>query len=999
MTSRFLFTDVMGCDFVTMQMRSPPRIVVEGILSTFCGVHRRCSTFYPTKNHLLYSLGFRSSFSTAALITTKEPNWGFDSRRNPEKVRPWHELKEAQSCHLQVPADRGTERSGLESVNEKNRLKWYSKMLRDCAAGMRLNEGKMIHGCIIRSGSEPDLHLWVSLINFYAKCGALDFSRNVFELMSMKDVVSWTALISGFVAQGHGMESIELFCQMRREDVRPNEFTLSTVLKGCSVSLDLNFGKQIHAEAVKIGVLSDVYIGSSLIDLYSKSGEMEYADGVFRMMPEKNNVLWNALLNGYAQVGNGKAVLRLFNEMEDPEMRFSNYTLSIVLKGIASFGAFIAGQGVHSIAIKVGGETDDFVRCSLVNMYSKCGVANYALKVFETMENPDIVTWSSIICALDQEGLKEEAAKLFHRMMRSGMRPNEFTLSTLVSAATDLGDLRYGQSVHACAHKFGLEFDHLVNNALIAMYMKLGSIYDGYRIFNKMANWDVISWNALLSGFHDDETSDQVTRVFKQMLTDGFTPNMYTFISILRSCSSLSNIEFGKQVHSHVIKNKFVGDGYVGTALIDMYAKCGCMEDVEAIFSRLNEKDVFAWTVIISGYSQTNQGEKAARLFNQMRREGVIPNEFTLASSLRGCSAIASLENGRQLHSLAIKAGQSTDMFVSSALIDMYAKCGHIDDAEALFNGMQSNDTVLWNTIICGYSQHGEGDKALKAFRQMINEGFLPDGVTFLGILSACSHMGLVEEGKKHFYSMSESYGITPSIEHYACLVDVLGRAGKFDEIERLIENMELTPNALIWENVLGTCKVHGNVELGERAAEKLFQIDPETDSNYILLSNIYASKGRWNDVSRVRKSMSSQGIKKEPGCSWLEIDAQIHVFLSQDSSHPRLLDIHRKMEELRERVSEVGYIPNTKYVPHNVTEKEKRENLFNHSERLALGFALISKVNGGRIRIFKNLRICGDCHEFIKCVSSTVDQEIVVRDASRFHHFRNGICSCKDYW
>ncbi|KAL8056872.1 hypothetical protein ABFX02_04G147000 [Erythranthe guttata] len=680
-------------------------------------------------------------------------------------------------------------------------------------------------------------------------------------------------------------------------------------------------------------------------------------------------------------------------------MRFSNYTLSIVLKGIASFGAFKAGQGVHSIAIKVGGETDDFVRCSLVNMYSKCGVANYALKVFETMENPDIVTWSSIICALDQEGLNEEAAKLFHRMMHSGMRPNEFTLSTLVSAATDLGDLRYGQSVHACAHKFGLECDHLVSNAIIAMYMKLGSIYDGYRIFNKMANWDVISWNALLSGFHDDETSDRGTRVFKQMLTDGFTPNMYTFISILRSCSSLSNIEFGKQVHSHIIKNKFARDGYVGTALIDMYAKCGCMEDVEAIFNRLDEKDVFAWTVIISSYSQTNQGEKAARLFNQMRREGVIPNEFTLASSLRGCSAIASLENGRQLHSLAIKAGQSTDMFVSSALIDMYAKCGFIDDAEALFNGMQSNDTVLWNTIICGYSQHGEGDKALNAFRQMINEGFLPDGVTFLGILSACSHMGLVEEGKNHFYSMSESYGITPSIEHYACLVDVLGRAGKFDEIERLIENMELTPNALIWENVLGACKVHGNVELGERAAEKLFQIDPETDSNYILLSNIYASKGRWNDVSKVRKSMSSKGIKKEPGCSWVEIEAQIHVFLSQDSSHPRLLDIHRKMAELRERVSEVGYIPNTKYVPHNVTEKEKRENLFNHSERLALGFALISKVNGGRIRIFKNLRICGDCHEFIKCVSSTVDQEIVVRDASRFHHFRNGICSCKDYW
>lgn len=960
--------------------------------------------FFQNKNNLLYSHGFRSSFSTSALRTTEKPNWGSSYRRNPEKIRPWHELKEPHSSFLEVSVNRGigrirSSRGGSVSVNGNSGLKWYSEMLRDCAAELCFREGKVIHGCIIRTVTEPDLHLWVSLINFYAKCGALEISCHVFEQMSMKDVVSWTALISGFVAQGHGIESIELFCEMRREDVRPNEFTLATVLKGCSLSSDLDFGKQVHAEVVKIGILSDVYIGSSLIDLYSKCGQMEYADEVFCIIPEKNAVLWNALLNGYAQVGNGEAVLRLFCKMTEPEMRFSNYTLSIVLKGIASSGDFRTGQAIHSIVIKTGGEHDDFVRCSLVNVYSKCGVANDALIVFNKMKNPDIVAWSSIISVLDHQGLKEEAAKLFHLMRHSGMRPNQFTLSSLVSCATDLGDLRYGQSIHACAHKFGFESDDLVSNALIAMYMKLGSISDGYHIFNKMTKWDVISWNALLSGFHDHETFDQGTRIFKQMLAHGFRPNIYTFISILRSCSSLLNIEFGKQVHARIIKDKFVSDGYVGSALIDMYAKCGCMEDVEAIFSRLNEKDVFTWTVIISGYSQTNQGEKAAHCFNEMRRDGVIPNEFTLASCLRGCSGIASLENGRQLHSLAIKAGLSTDMFVSSALVDMYGKCGYIDDAEILFNGMQSRDTVMWNTIICGYSQHGEGDKALQAFRKMINEGVLPDGVTFVGILSACSHMGLVEEGRKHFYSMSESYGITPTIEHYACLVDILGRAGKFDEVESLIEHMELTPIALIWENVLGACRVHGNVELGERAAEKLFQIDPEADSNYILLSNLYASRGRWNDVSKVRASMSSKGIKKEPGCSWVEVDAQVHVFLSQDASHPRLWDIHWKLEELGQRVTEAGYAPNTKYALHNVSGKEKIDNLFNHSERLALGFALINKVSSGKIRIFKNLRICGDCHEFMKFVSGTMNQEIIVRDTSRFHHFRHGLCSCKDYW
>ncbi|XP_057791857.1 pentatricopeptide repeat-containing protein At2g03880, mitochondrial-like isoform X2 [Salvia miltiorrhiza] len=968
-------------------MRNPPQTAIRGILSTLHGVPARRSTFCPAKNHLPNSLSSRSSISTSAARISEKANWEFSRGRKPEKIRSLLELKTSET-------------SCLEEGVEKSRLKWYSEKLRDCAAGMCRREGRVIHGCIIRRGTEPDVHLWVSLINFYAKCGALEFSRGVFEQMPVKDVVSWTALISGYVAQGNGRESVELFYEMRSDDVRPNEFTLATVLKGCSLSSDLGFGKQVHAEVVKIGVLSDAYIGSSLIDLYSKCGEMEYADDIFCMMPEKNAFLWSALLNGYAQMGNGEAVLRLFLRMTEPELRFSNFTLSIVLKGIASSGALRAGQAIHSMVIKIGGELDDFVTCSLVNLYSKCGVADDALKVFRKINNPDIVAWSSIISVLDHQGLKEEAAKLFQLMRESGVRPNQFTLSSLASAATDIGDLSYGRSIHGCAYKYGLESDDLLSNALISMYMKLGSILEGYRIFDRMTNRDVISWNALLSGFHDDGTSDEGTRIFRQMLADGFRPNMYTYVSTLRSCSSLLNVEVGRQVHAHIIKDKFDTDDYVGTALIDMYAKCGRMEHVEAIFNTLDEKDVFTWTVMISGFSQTNQGEKAVHCFNEMRREGVVPNEFTVASCLRGCSGLASLEGGRQLHSLAVKAGLSTDIFVSSALVDMYGKCGYIDDAEILFGGMKLRDTVMWNTMICGYSQHGEGDKALQAFSKMMNDRLLPDGITFLGILSACSHMGLVEEGKKYFHSMSESYGISPSIEHYACLIDVLGRAGRFDEVECLIEDMELTPNALIWENVLGACRLHGNVELGEKAAEKLFQMDPETDSNYVLLSNLYAAKGRWDDASKIRASMSSKGVKKEPGCSWVEVDAQVHVFLSQDASHPRLSDIHQKLGELGNAVTEAGYAPDAEHSLHNVSGKERVDNLLHHSERLALGFALINRSNAaGKIRIFKNLRICGDCHEFMKFVSGTMDREIIVRDRNRFHHFHHGVCSCKDYW
>ncbi|KAG6390031.1 hypothetical protein SASPL_151509 [Salvia splendens] len=965
----------MGCDFGFTQMRNPPQTAIRGVLSTLYGVPARCSTFCLSKNHLPKLVGSCSSISTSAARIGERVDW----RRKPEKIQSLYEVK---------------------ASNGENRIKWYSEKLRDCATGMCFREGRAIHGCIVRRGTEPDVHLWVSLINFYAKCRALECSCRVFKQMPVKDVVSWTALISGYVARGNGIKSVELFCEMRRDDVRPNEFTLATVLKGCSLSLDLDFGKQVHAEVVKVGLLSDAYIGSSLIDLYSKCGELEYADDVFCMMPEKNDFLWSALLNGYAQVGNGEAVLRLFLKMDEAELRFSNFTLSIVLKGIASLGALRAGQAIHSVAIKVGGELDDFVTCSLVNMYSKCGVADDALKVFRKINNPDIVAWSSIISVLDHQGLKEEAAKLFQQMRESGMRPNQFTLSSIASAAANIGDLRYGRSIHGCAYKFGLESDDLLSNALISMYMKLGSVSHGYCIFDRMTNRDVITWNALLSGFHDDETSDEGSKIFRQMLVDGFRPNMYTYISTLRSCSSLSNVEAGRQIHAHIIKDKFDRDGYVGTALIDMYAKCGRMQDVEAVFNTLNERDVFTWTVMISGFSQTNQGEKAARCFNEMRREGVVPNEFTVASCLRGCSGIASLESGRQLHSLAVKAGLSSDIFVSSALVDMYGKCGYINDAEILFDGMELRDTVMWNTMICGYAQHGEGDKALEAFNRMMNDRLLPDEITFLGILCACSHMGLVEQGKKYFHSMRESYGISPSIEHYACLIDMLGRAGKFSEVDRLIEDMELTPNALIWENVLGACRIHGNVELGEKAAEKLFEMDPETDSNYVLLANLYAAKDRWDDASRVRASMSSKGVKKEPGCSWVDVDAQVHVFLSQDASHPRLSDIHQKLEELGDAVTEAGYAPDAKHALHNVSGKERVDNLLHHSERLALGLALINKGSAaGKIRIFKNLRICGDCHEFIKFVSGTMDREIIVRDRNRFHHFHHGVCSCKGYW
>lgn len=776
-------------------------------------------------------------------------------------------------------------RSQHEYIDYKRRLRKYSSLLHDSAAKGSLKEGKLIHGHVIKCGLELDSHLWVSLINAYAKCGTVVYAHRVLNIMPQRDVVSWSALITGFVAHGYGSDGVCLFCAMRREGVRPNEFALATCLKACSISYDVGFGKQVHLEAIKLGFCLDLFVGSALVDLYAKCGEMELAERVFNSMP-LNVVSWNALLNGYAESGDGQKVMHLFCSMKDMEKKFSKFSLSTVLKGFANSGYMKAGQVVHAMAIRLGCALDKFLSCSLVDMYSKCGLADNALKVFYRIKDPDIVAWGAIITCLDQQGCSLEAAKIFNLMRESSVRSNQFTFASLVRATTETGDQRYGESIHAIICKYGFESDTLVGNALVSMYMEYGRVLDGSRVFEAIANQDSVSWNALLSGVQDYESPDQGLRIFYQMLLKGFKPNMCTFIGILKSCSSLSDVGFGKQLHAHIIKHSLDGNHVVGTSLVDMYAKSGCLEDMGVVFNRLANRDLFAWTAIITGYAQAGEAEMALKCFSKMLLEGINPNEFTLASCLNGCSPVATLANGQLLHSMAVKTGHLLDMFVSTALVDMYAKCGSIDDAEAVFKGSVLRDTASWNMMIGGYLKHGLGEKALEAFRMMLDEGYVPDEITFIVVLSACSYMGLIEEGKKHFSSINKIYGLTPTVKHFACMIDILGRAGKFTEIENFIAETKLTPNALVWENLLGTCSVHGNIELGERAAEKLLELEPKMESNYILPSDISVTQCRWNDFRKVRALMTSQGIRKEPSCSWIEVDGRVHIFKSQVGSH-----------------------------------------------------------------------------------------------------------------
>ncbi|KAK8941781.1 putative pentatricopeptide repeat-containing protein [Platanthera guangdongensis] len=427
-----------------------------------------------------------------------------------------------------------------------------------------------------------------------------------------------------------------------------------------------------------------------------------------------------------------------------------------------------------------------------------------------------------------------------------------------------------------------------------------------------------------------------------------------------------------------------------------MYFKCGELEAAKSIFSVKSEKNTVSWTAIISGYIQNGLDEEALRYFSDMRMAGVSPDRATFSSVLSASSSLALLGLGKQLHSSSFRLGISSNVFVGSALLDMYAKCGCLEDIRRAFEEIPAPNIVSWNALVTAYGQNGRAKDAMKVFDEMISRGMQPDSVTFLGILSACSHAGLVEEGMEYFDAMEE-----PRKEHYACVVDLLGRVGRLDEVERLLMKMSFDPDEIIWNSVLNSCRKHGkDDDLARRAAQKLFAMDLGDAAPYVIMSNIHSRAGRWEEAAGMKKMMRDRGMRKETGCSWVEVKEKIYVFSSDDETNPRIGEIRMKLEELGAEMEKAGYHPDTSYALRNVDDNGmKAEALKRHSERLAIGFALISTPAGSRIRVMKNLRACGDCHEAIKLISKIVGREITVRDTSRFHHFKDGICSCGDFW
>ncbi|CAK9176960.1 unnamed protein product [Ilex paraguariensis] len=601
----------------------------------------------------------------------------------------------------------------------------------------------------------------------------------------------------------------------------------------------------------------------------------------------------------------------------------------------------------------------------LMRAYAACGQPEVTRQIFDKIPDRDIVFFNVMIRSYVNNNMYRDALFVYKNMTTNNIKPDHYTFPCVLKACSGYNNLRVGLQIHAPVMKKGLESNLFIGNGLVAMYGKCKWLVEARRVLEEMPCRDVVSWNSMVAVYAQNGQFDDALEVCREMESLGIIPNAGTMASLLPAVTytARDNVMF--------IKDMFVNA----------------------------KQTLVSWNVMIAVYVNNSMPSEAVELYSQMDAHGLERDAITVASILPACGDLSSLLLGRRIHEYVERKRLMPNLSLENALIDMYAKCGSLQEARKVFDGMQRRDVVSWTSMISAYGMSGQGRNAVALFHKMRKMGLTPDSIAFVSILSACSHAGLSDEGQYCFNLMTEEYGIAPRLEHYACIVDLLGRAGRVDDAYNFVKEMPMEPNERVWGALLSACRVHSNMHIGLVAADFLFHLAPEQAGYYVLLSNIYAKAGRWKDVTTIRSIMKSKGIKKMPGVSNVEVNDRVHTFLSGDQLHPQSKKIYEELDVLVGKMKEAGYVPETESALHDVEEEDKENHLAVHSEKLAIVFAIINTKPGTPIRISKNLRICGDCHIAAKLISEIADREIIIRDTNRFHSFQNGACSCGDYW
>ncbi|KAI9184941.1 hypothetical protein LWI28_002671 [Acer negundo] len=652
-----------------------------------------------------------------------------------------------------------------------------------------------------------------------------------------------------------------------------------------------------------------------------------------------------------------------------PTSQISQKTILEILNTKATTTSLQQLKQAHAVVLKSGHFQDHYVAGTLVKCYAnpRFGDLDFALKVFDHVTKPNVFVWNVVLKSCLEHNQPWRVICLYYKMVEaSDSNANKFTYPGLFKACAVAEAEEEGVQVHGHVVKRGLSGDLHIKSSAIQMYAKLGRVMEARRILDDGLCSDTICWNAMIDGYLKCEDVDSAHELF----------------------SSMNERNVGSY-----------------NAMISGFAKFRRFEEARKLFDEMSiDRDEITWSAIIDGYIKGGFYKEALEIFNQMQREQIRPRKFVLSSVLSACANVGALDQGKWIHAYVKRNSIFVDAVLGTALVDMYAKCGRLDMAWEVFENMKVKEVFSWNAMIGGLAIHGRAEDAIDLFLKMQLEeiSMRPDGVTFLCILNACAHAGMVERGLRLLSYMKTRFGIEPEIEHYGSAVDLLGRAGLLAEAKELIDSMPMEPNAAVLGALLGACRKHGNVQLGERVGEILLEMEPENSGRYTLLSNIYAKGGRWDGVANVRKLMKERGIKTNPGSSMIDLGGVVHEFKVGDGldSHPQVKEIYLELEKIIERLKMEGYSPNSSQVLLDIEEEEEKETALKyHSEKLAIAFGFINTEPGTTIRIVKNLRVCEDCHSATKLISQVFNRDIIVRDRVRYHYFRNGKCSCSDFW
>ncbi|KAI9125951.1 hypothetical protein K1719_003369 [Acacia pycnantha] len=756
---------------------------------------------------------------------------------------------------------------------------------------------------------------------------------------------------------------------------------------------------QTHAQIIVNGLQYDLAAVTKLTQKLFDFRAIQQARHLFFTIPSPDIFLFNVLIRGFSSNASPLSSISLYADMRrNTHLRPDNFTYSFAIMAASGYPDEKCGMLLHAQSIVDGSGFELFVGSAVVDLYFKFSRVELARKVFDRMPERDTVLWNTMITGLVRNCCYGDSIEVFRDMVAERVQLDSTTVATVLPAVAEMQELKVGMGIQGLALKLGFHYDAYVMTGLISLYSKCGQINTARSLFREISQPDLIAYNAMISGFTCNHETESAVRLFREILASGERVGSSTIVGLIPVSSPYGHLHLTCSFQGFCIKSGIIPNPSVSTALTTVYNRLNEVDLARQLFDESPEKTLAAWNAMISGYTHNGLTDKAISLFQEMMTE-FTPNPVTITTILSACAQLGALSFGKWVHDLVKSKNLESNIYVSTALIDMYAKCGNISEARQLFDSMIEKNTVTWNAMISGYGLHGYGHKALKLFHEMLHLGFHPTGVTFLSILYACSHAGLVREGDEIFHTMVNNYRIEPITEHYACMVDILGRAGKLEEALEFIRRMPVEPGPAVWGTLLGACMIHKNMNIADMASKKLSEMDSESVGYYVLLSNMYSVERNFPKAALIREAVKKRKLAKTPGCTLIEVNGTPHVFVSGDRSHSHTTAIYAMLEKLTGKMRELGYHSETVTSLHDVEEEEKELMVNVHSEKLAIAFGLIATEPNTEIRIIKNLRVCLDCHTATKFISKITQRVIIVRDANRFHHFKDGVCSCGDYW